>query len=445
VSAEQVARALSIHRGTLDDAARIFVAFSGGLDSTVLLHAACTAGLAQLVALHVNHGLHGDAVRWERRCAAFCASLGVAYHSEKVDVLSQGRGLEAAAREARYAYFEGLLQAGDLLLLAHHQDDQAETLLLRLLRGAGPDGLAAMPVARSLGRGRLLRPLLGLPRSTLAQYAQVNGLAWIDDPSNVDEQFDRNYLRHRILPLVEARWPAYREVVSRTAGLLREAREHRGGLAPATVFSVTGDPGMTLADVPQEPAAAALVIRSWLRGHGLAMPGRARLLEFLRQLRDSGGASLQTAGWVLTRYRDAIYAHSPHAPPLEERHLLPGVVMVCSGIGSVRLEATAAPAAAAVPPGKFFVRTRTGGERLAAASGGHRRVKQLLQEAGVPPWWRERVPLLFERHAQTETLLAVGPFAAAPRLADLGLTFTWRPDSLGDEHRVLHDDTPQGD
>lgn len=436
VPAAEVTRALEICHDRLLAAPRIFIGYSGGLDSTVLLHAAHRIFGVRAVALHGNHGLHGDAGRWERHCRETCEALGVPLASTSLEVHAAGQGLEAAAREARFAWFREQLDSGDVLLLAHHQDDQAETLLLRLLRGAGPDGLGAMPRERSLGRGQLLRPFLDLPRACLVDYAQRHGLRWIDDPSNDDEQFDRNYLRRRVLPLIEDRWPAYRGGFARTAGLLREASALRDAAAPQACRSITGDPGFACADLPEAPAAAALAIRSWLRLQGLTMPGHAQLLEFLRQLREGRGASLATPVWTLERYRDHVYARARSAAvKIGERDLMPGEALQLPGMGMVRLLSTREPGARGEedtrePMGRLFLRPRRGGERVATAAGRHRSVKTLLQELGVPPWWRDRLPLLFEARGGREELLAVGPYAAAPRLGILGLSLSWSPEIL---------------
>lgn len=438
MSAERVTQALEHYREFLGDVPRVLVGFSGGLDSTVLLHAVLHSGIARPIALHVNHGLHGDAGRWEEHCARVCRELGVEHISTVAAVEVQGRGLEAAAREARYAWFEQQVEEGDCLLLAHHQDDQAETLLLRLLRGAGPDGLASMPVERALGRGRLLRPFLTLPRSDLAHYAQLHGLTWIDDPSNDDQHFDRNYLRGEILPLIETRWPAYRKVLSRTADLLREARDGRESLVLETCVSRTGDPGFACVDLPEDPAHAALAVRAWLRARSLDMPGQARLREFLRQLREGSGASLPMEAWTLTRFRDAVYAHKTSSLALEVTSLAVGQTRQCPGVGELALQPASAGSSKAgwrdhstATPGELVVRGRNGRDRIARPSGHHQSLKTLFQELGVPPWWRDRVPLLVERHDDREELLGVGGFAIAPRLSELGLDFTWRPEPLG--------------
>ncbi|MDP5072134.1 MAG: tRNA lysidine(34) synthetase TilS, partial [Congregibacter sp.] len=270
---DPVLSALEHHADGLTQARRVCVAFSGGLDSTVLLHAAGRCFAGRVTALHVNHGLQPGAQAWAEHCQTLCAQWKIALESVELQLDDRKRdatrdpgaeradGVEAAARVARYHWFESRLEPGDVLLMAHHQDDQAETLLLRLLRGAGPQGLAAMPVSRSLGRAELLRPFLELPRRDLQAYAAEHALRWIDDPSNQDLRFDRNYLRHAVIPQLEQRWPGYRATLSRSAKQLREQNEHFPGPALDTVHNSFGDPGFALATLPREPTLAALALR----------------------------------------------------------------------------------------------------------------------------------------------------------------------------------------
>ncbi|HYN76777.1 MAG TPA: tRNA lysidine(34) synthetase TilS, partial [Lamprocystis sp. (in: g-proteobacteria)] len=203
-------------------AGRIWVAYSGGLDSTALLHAAGAVREhlpGALWAVHIDHGLSPESRRWGEHCRAVSAGLGVAFHCRRVELKPvPGESLEAVARAARYGELAALLGPGDLLLTAHHQDDQAETLLLALLRGSGVHGLAAMPFAVDLGLGHLVRPLLGVSRADLGRYAHTRGLTWVDDPSNRESAMDRNYLRNRVMPLLRERWPAVSATLSRSAG-----------------------------------------------------------------------------------------------------------------------------------------------------------------------------------------------------------------------------------
>ena len=411
-----------------------FVAFSGGLDSTVLLHLLQRCRGEQpaappLVAIHVNHRLQAAAGDWERHCARVCAALGVPLLLRTVAVTAAGRGTEAAARDARYQALAAALQAGDVMFLAHHQDDQVETLLLRWLRGAGLRGLQGMPETRPLGRGLLSRPLLGWPRAALEDYARRHGLEWIEDPSNTDTGFDRNYLRHEVLPLLARRWPGYRGSVTRSALQLGSAAAALDRLLPAppTCTSQLGDPGVPVASLLQ--SAGWLVLEQWLTGLGLSMPPRAPTAEFLRQLQAAGGSpELAWKGRCLRRFGDAVYL-LPAAEPAfaDPGQLAPGAPLALPGAGTLELEPAGDRPGIALGAGEFLVvHRRTGGERcLPLGRSGHRPLKKLLQEAGVPPWWRERLPLLY----LGEELVAVADLwlCASSRTLVAGGPDSWRP------------------
>ncbi|MDG4605564.1 MAG: tRNA lysidine(34) synthetase TilS, partial [Candidatus Contendobacter sp.] len=206
---------------------RLIVGYSGGMDSHVLLHLLAMQRELwperTLEAIYVDHGLHPASAVWGGHCARVCRELNVPFRTLRIDARpAPGESPEAAARQARYAALAAALEPDAALLTAHHRDDQAETLLLQLLRGAGPHGLAAMPEAARLGQGRLLRPLLNVDRAALLAYAHTQQLQWIEDASNADTGFDRNYLRHRILPLLRERWPAANRVLARSARLCAE-------------------------------------------------------------------------------------------------------------------------------------------------------------------------------------------------------------------------------
>ena len=413
------------------DAPRWYVAFSGGVDSTVLLHLLqrwCKAHheAPPLTAIHVNHGLQSAADEWQRHCEWLCRLLRIPLLCQAARVTAAGKGVEAAARDARYGIFRRQLGPGEVLFLGHHLDDQVETFFLRLLRGAGVQGLAAMPVSRPLGAGRLVRPLLGLTRAQLESYAAEHGLNWVADPSNEDTHLDRNFLRLQLLPLLASRWPGYRRTVSR-------AGEHLGGAAallaellprPATVYSVMGDPGIPLAELfADAPRGAALRLRHWLQARNLPAPDQARLDEFLRQLHEAGEQSrpvLQCSAFTLQRYRDAVYllpgfdGHSVCQP----FWLGPGEVYELPGSGQLALEKVAMTGLSLAPDERLRVSWRQGGERCRPRGrpGGSTSLKKLLQERAVPPWWRDRLPLLY----LDDELLAVGGLwlCQSSRLAD---------------------------
>lgn len=420
MTSDPVVQAIDQCRDALSAAPRLFVGFSGGLDSTVLLHAV-SQRRPDVIALHANHALQDQAAAWNALCEERCRSSGLAFLSGALEVREIGEGLESAAREARYRWFASLLQDDDLLLLAHHQDDQAETLLLRLLRGAGPDGLTAMPRQRSLGQGALLRPFLDVPRRALEVYAEQQALVWIDDPSNADPSFDRNYLRHTVMPLLEQRWPGYRKTFARSAAQLGDWLEHSHGPELKTIYSAMGDPGFALEALPRQSAAAALALRSWLRHCDLPVPTAARLGEFLRQLREGQGASLQTPDWILERYRSAVFCRKPSASPAEPGAITPGATAEWGDLGTVSFSV-----AATCDSLRFFLRCRQGGERLLTPAGHHKDLKQLFQERAVPPWWRDKLPLLFRQSDDGDELLAVAGVALAASAEALGLEVVWR-------------------
>ena len=207
----------------------ILVALSGGLDSTTLLHALARSRSARergLRAVHVDHRLHPDSAKWSRRCAELAEQLDVPLEIRAVEVArAPGLGLEATARRARYAAIEAMLGEREILALGHHRDDQAETVLLKLLRGAGPEGLGAMRRLRRLGHGYAWRPLLALPRASLRGYAEKHKLVWIEDPSNADTSLDRNYLRMEILPRIMRRWPEAEASIAQSATWARAAAD----------------------------------------------------------------------------------------------------------------------------------------------------------------------------------------------------------------------------
>lgn len=411
----------------------IYLGLSGGLDSSVLLHAVAKQSRRRVCALHAHHGLHTDADLWQQHCQSVCDALQVPLRTASLSVSNQGKGLEAAARNARYCWFESCVGRNDMLVLAHHQDDQVETVLLRLLRGAGPRGLAAMASVRSIGEGQLFRPFLDLPQAVLARYGELHRLSWIDDPSNTDLRFDRNFLRSEVLPLLEQRWPGYRKTVSRAARQLRELEDDLPAKELAHCKNSVGDPGFVLNSLPGETPAAARAIRSWLRSLSLSMPSAAKLSEFQRQLEHASRARMATGEWVLERYRDAVYAYLPRQ--LQDGgpwQLAEGGALDVPGCGRVSLHSTRNDSEVSEAFARLQLRFREGGERLQREDGHHSDLKHIFQSRGVPPWWRDRLPLLVRVDKERAELLAVGPFERSLAASTAGLSLRWQPLVLGE-------------
>ncbi|MGN6232351.1 MAG: tRNA lysidine(34) synthetase TilS, partial [Trinickia sp.] len=299
--------------------ATIAVAYSGGLDSTVLLDAAArVAGAARCVALHVHHGLSPNADRWLAHCEAAALALGVRFDAERVRVRREhGESLEAAAREARYRALDAMCarQGAAALWLAHHADDQAETVLLQLLRGAGVAGLAAMAPQRIDESSAVprVRPFLPVLRAQLERYAHVRGLRWIEDESNADTRYARNALRHDVMPALATRFPGFRDALSRTARHAATAQRLLDDLARIDLRTVGRDDGEALSRkglTALDDARATNLMRVWIRLAALPTPSAARLADMLRQLREARnghGLSVMHGGARLRMYRDKIY------------------------------------------------------------------------------------------------------------------------------------------
>ena len=394
----------------IDASAGLRVAYSGGMDSAVLLHV-----LAQLrdqlpgplTAVHVDHGLQAEAAGWAEHCEHQCKRLGIPLARLSVDARPRrGESPEAAAREARYAAFAELLVAGELLLTAHHRDDQGETLLIQLLRGSGPRGLSAMPVQATLGCGTLLRPLLPFTRAELTDWAEQQGLRWIEDPSNRDLSLDRNFLRHQVMPLLASRWPTVERTLARAAGHQQDASELLDALAQSDLADVV-DPGR---DCLRADALQALcdgaglargrsLLRYWLRGHGLRPPAAVVLERVFTEMLPAGADRNPVVHWhggEIRRYRGGLYALEPSGPDLSVDQArdwgLQGPLAFAGGQLSVTAVVGQGLRASACVNG-VRVGVRGGGECCRPQR--HRRsLKRLLQAAGIPPWRRQQLPLL---------------------------------------------------
>ena len=373
-----------------------YLAYSGGLDSTLLLNLLAEAWSGRLVAVHVDHGLDPSSPDWADRCEAEAGRLSVEFQCISVDVdLDRGDGVEAAARHARYAAMAELLLPGDWLLTAHHLDDQLETLLLNLLRGSGPDGLAAMPEYRRFGPGWLLRPLLGEPRAALEEAARSRNLSWIDDPGNVVQHFDRNYLRSRVVPVLRERWPDLDARLDVTIERAREASELLRELA-AIDLSALGEAqrldlgGLRALSLPRRRNA----IRQALRELGLPLPPGRVLGTLASEAVEAADDRIPHVAWAgaeARRYRGRLYLMQPlEAAPADEIVVDDGRVVLPAGLGELTVKGGSADS--------LGVAWRKGGERLRLhPDGPSRKLKTLLQEHGIVPWMRNRLPLIYRQ------------------------------------------------
>lgn len=417
--------------------ARFVVAFSGGLDSTVLLHAlVCsrTEHGKSILAVHVDHGLQAESRNWAAHCERHAGRLGVGFTARQVTVdLDSGHGPEAAAREARYAALANLLEPGDWLLSAHHLDDQAETVLLNLMRGSGTSGLAGIGPVRRIAEGWLVRPLLDTPRADLEAYAEAQALEFIEDPSNLEQQFDRNYLRHEVLPRFEARWPDAASRIRRSAQLAREASLLLAELAAAdrTRCADRGD-RLSLVELRRlAPERQRNLLRHVVQELGLPPPGAAHLEQILTELipaREDAQPLVAWPGARARRYRDRLYL----MPSDEEQDGAPAAqavtgneVRLAGGMGTLVLSEGAEQGLSAdVMARGLEVRYRAGGEEFMPLGQTHtKKLKKLLQEAGVVPWMRERLPLLY---AGGRLVAVADLWVAADAASEPGTAVEWR-------------------
>ena len=376
-------------------AGRLWVAFSGGVDSTVLLHA--LRAVPGSVAIHVNHGLNPAATEWVRHCAVVAREFGVRFESQSVCVDAHGNR-EQAARAARYAVFRELLAPGDLLVLGHHADDQAETRVWQLLTGRQPGG---MPTERRLGAGWLVRPLMGVKREQILDYARRHSLRWIEDPANADPGFDRNRIRHGLLGRLEERHPG---ALGRLSAPRRSAVEN---LRPLPVDEAT-DAG----------------IEAWLLAAGLPTASRA-IAEVGRQslaAEDRNPRIGVAPGTWACRYDDRwhLVADRDLGKPMPNAVVVGDDLATPDGLLSWR------PVASGLEAGRSLsIHRRRGGERIRPLGRDcTKTVKALFQEARIPPWQRANWPLLYDR---MELLALAGLALAAEAVVADGYEPVWTP------------------
>ena len=415
--------------------ARIAVALSGGMDSMILLDVLAQVSsrrALRMSAVHVHHGLSPNADRWSSFCIEQCASRGVPLTVHRLALAQKsGRSLEALARAGRYDRF---MQCDvDAIALAHHADDQAETILLQLLRGSGPRGLAAMPALRS-GTPALLRPLLSLPRATLAAYAGARGLDWIEDESNRDTRHRRNFLRHEIAPKLAAGFEGYPATLVRAASRQAEASALLDELAALDARTAIDRVGLDRAHLcGLSDARAANLLRWFLRREGLRAPTEARLADMLRQLRSaSGDARTRIAhdGAEIGFHRGRVVVHAPTAAPFAVDWDGGTEVRLAGGILEFEQADGEGIALAKLALGPVTLRSRDGGERIRLASNRPRHaVKKLLQSAHFAQWQRQALPLVWcgDKLAAIPGIGVDVAFQAAA--GEKGWRLRWRPNA----------------
>ncbi len=386
---------------------RLLVALSGGLDSTVLLHRLVMLREQQpdlcLRAIHVHHGISQFADDWAAHCQALCDAWNVALQICTVTLHDNGQGLEAQAREARYQAFARALQPTEALVTAQHQDDQCETLLLALKRGSGPAGLAGMPQRLPFAGSQLLRPLLDTPRQLLEAWAQQHHLSWIDDDSNADDSFDRNFLRLRVLPQLTTRWPHFSHAVARSAALCGEQEQLLDELLEEALAGLLGEqaslriaPLTGMSDVRRNA-----LIRRWFAHLNAPMPSRAALARIWHEVacaRDDAAPCLRSGENEVRRYQGALWwvkhRASLNGVCLEWRDSKQPLILP-QGLGMLRWAKEGQTVRLPRPDEPVSVRFGAQGDVHIVGREHRRSIKKLWQELGVPPWQRGATPLLF--------------------------------------------------
>jgi len=383
----------------------ILVAFSGGLDSTVLLHQLVylrerTPDL-QLRAIHVHHGISANADAWVEHCQQVCTDWQVPLMVTRVTLADDGKGTEAHAREARYQAFREALRPGEVLVTAQHIDDQCETLLLALKRGSGPAGLSAMANDSEFAGTRLLRPLLNEPRISLEYWAVSHQLSWIEDESNQDDAYDRNFLRLRVVPLLTERWPHFAQAVARSASLCGEQEQLLDELLAEELAALTGEYGQ----IAIEPLLAvseirrAAILRRWLAQHQMMMPSRGmleRLWQEVALAREDAAPLLRLGHIDVRRYQQQLWLVSAYNRELYSQQAWTDTdqPLLLPGSGVLRLvagEEIRAPKA----DEPVSIRYAASGTLHIVGRQGGRKLKKIWQEMGVAPWLRDTTPLLF--------------------------------------------------
>ena len=386
----------------------IYIGYSGGIDSHVLLHlCASMAHLKEkITAVYVHHGLQLEADAWAEHCKKTATGLGVDFKVIRVDAIaSQGESPEEVARNARYTALRTLIETDDLLLVAQHREDQLETVLLQLFRGSGLSGLSAMPAFMDFGKGVLLRPLLDTPKIAVDDYAKLHALSWIEDPSNQNNNFNRNFLRNAIVPLLKQRWPACDKTVARSAGHCSEAQlllSEQAKKLFLPIFNIL-DETLTISQlIAYSLNQQRLVIREWFQMLNLKMPSQAfieRIQSDVISARPDSDPLLSGKGYCIRRYRDKLYCLKVDEAEKIVASIWPKMQISFSFSAGQALYFM--PSSAGIcfdmwQKSTVVVKARSGGEKISLPGRkGHHDLKQLFQEAGIAPWERAGIPLIY--------------------------------------------------
>jgi tRNA(Ile)-lysidine synthase len=385
----------------------VVIAYSGGVDSHVLLHVSSiikpTLPKVTFCAMYIDHGLHVDSVKWRDHCESVCIELGIDFISQKVNADDvAGDGPEQAARHARYDALKSEVKAHTVLLTAQHQDDQAETLMLQLLRGAGIDGLASMPTCTNFGLGYIARPLLNVSKAEIKHYAKEENLEWIEDSSNLDTSLNRNFLRQQVIPLIQQRWPAFSKTTSRSAAHCAEASSVLFNLAATDIENQDTEVLNMHNLIDLDAARQRLVIRHWLLRNDVRMPSEKILLEIQRSIsiKPSDSALIEWSAIQLRLFDATFFLTAIKSDELryESINWFAEEVEITSEIGvlSKRLVRGKGIDQQKWATSKVTVAHRKGGESLKLLGRqGRRKLKKLFHEAKIFPWVRDAIPLIY--------------------------------------------------
>ena len=425
------------------NAPQVLVGLSGGIDSVLLLELLKQQiDSKRIQAVHINHGLSDNADQWQQFTQDYCRQLDVDYHAEKIQLVVTGEGIEAAAREARYAVFEKRLKQNGLLFLAHHADDQVETVLYRLLRGSGSKGLAGIPETRPLGMGQLIRPLLAYSKQAIQREAVERDLNWIEDESNLDDRFDRNYIRNQVIPVIAKRWPDYPQTIMHSAGLSDQANQLSKDLALEDLasldelneragWSISIEALTNLSTLRQRN-----FLRYWSEIQHLSAPSSKIINEILSSVvgaRQDASPEIVWQSQCWARFQNRLYLLNHSNQQVPQDFPISWNMQNCLLLadGSQISAESSKDKGLLVAVESLEVRYRQGGERCKPEGRGHSNsLKKLLLEYQLPPWLRDRVPLFYVNRE----LVAVGDlwvcedWVAEPNQS--GVKIKWHVDSL---------------